>query len=99
MPKPESKAMANEETSKFSDEISGLRAEFARVADTVSEFVKTRGAEAAAKIQDTAGEGWAEAKKKIDCVGKKIHEEPVTSAAIAFGVGLLIGLIFSNRRR
>jgi ElaB/YqjD/DUF883 family membrane-anchored ribosome-binding protein len=92
--------MANEEdAAKISEEVSGLRAELAKFAETVGEFIRTRGQDAAAKIQGTAEETWIEAKEKLDCVKKKIHDEPVAATAVAFGIGLLIGLIFASRRR
>jgi ElaB/YqjD/DUF883 family membrane-anchored ribosome-binding protein len=99
MPKPEKNVMASEDTSKISDEVSGLKAEISKIAETVADFVRSRGQDAAARLQDTAEETWSEAKQKLDCVNKKIHEEPVTAAAVAFGIGLIIGLIFSSRRR
>jgi ElaB/YqjD/DUF883 family membrane-anchored ribosome-binding protein len=99
MPKAEKRAMSSEDTSKISEEVSGLKAEISRIAETVADFVRTRGADAASHFSDTAQEGWTEAKKKIDCVNKKIHEEPVTACAVAFGIGLVLGLIFSGRRR
>jgi ElaB/YqjD/DUF883 family membrane-anchored ribosome-binding protein len=98
MSKLEKRDMANEDTAKLSEEMSGLKAEFAKIAETVSDFVSQHGKEAAAKIQGTAEEGWNEAKKKIDCVNTKIHEEPVTAAAIALGIGIVLGLIFGRRR-
>jgi ElaB/YqjD/DUF883 family membrane-anchored ribosome-binding protein len=90
--------MANEETTRLSEEMSGLKAEFAKIAETVGDFISQHGKDAAARIQDTAEEGWHQAKKKIDCVNTKIHEEPVTAAAIALGIGILLGLIFGRRR-
>jgi ElaB/YqjD/DUF883 family membrane-anchored ribosome-binding protein len=95
--------MANEDTSTLSDEVSGLKAEIkaeiSKIADSVKEFVRTHGQDAAARIQGTAEETWTGAKQKLDCVSKKIHEEPVAATAVAFGIGLLIGLIFFGRRR
>jgi ElaB/YqjD/DUF883 family membrane-anchored ribosome-binding protein len=90
--------MATEETSKLTDEVNSLKAEISKIADTVTDFVKTRGGRAAHQIQDAAEETWGEARQKLDMVGKKIHEEPVTATAVAFGIGLIIGLIFSSRR-
>jgi ElaB/YqjD/DUF883 family membrane-anchored ribosome-binding protein len=90
--------MANEETVKLSEEVSGLKAEIAKIVETVGDFIGQQGKDAAARLQDSAEEGWHEAKKKIDCVNAKIHEEPVTAAAIALGIGILLGLIFGRRR-
>lgn len=90
--------MANEDTAKLHEEVSGLKAEFAKIADTVTNFVSQHGKEAADRIRGGAEEGWGEAKKKIDTVNAKIHEEPVTATAIAFGIGIVLGLIFGRRR-
>ena len=91
--------MTNEETEKFSEEVSGLKAEIAKIAEAVSEFLRTRGQDAAARIQGTAEETWNGAKEKLGKVKDKIHEEPVAATAVAFGVGLVIGLLFATRRR
>ena len=90
--------MANEETNRLSEEMNGLKAEFAKIADTIGDFIGQHGKDAAARLQGSAEEGWNEAKKRIDTVNAKIHEEPVTAAAIALGVGILLGLIFGRRR-
>ena len=91
--------MADEDTAKISEEVSGLKAEFAKVAESVKDFLRTRGQDAAAKIQGTAEETWSEAKGKLDDVKRKIHEEPVAATLIALGVGIVLGLLFSGRRR
>jgi ElaB/YqjD/DUF883 family membrane-anchored ribosome-binding protein len=91
--------MADEDTARISEEVSGLKAEVAKVLEAVTEFIRSRGAEAAAKIHGTAEETWSEAKEKIGCVKKKIHEEPLAATAVAFGIGLVIGLIVSGRKR
>lgn len=91
--------MAEEDTAKISEEVSGLKAELSKLIETVSEFVRTRGHDAAVKLQGTAEETWAGAKDKLDTVNKKIHEEPLAATAIAFGIGLVIGLLVSPKRR
>lgn len=91
--------MADEDTARISEEVNGLKAEMANFMETVKEFIRTRGQDAAAKIQGTAEETWTEAKEKLNTVKQKIHEEPVAATAVAFGVGLVIGLLVSSRRR
>lgn len=90
---------SQEDATKLSEEVTGLRADFARIAETLTDFVRQRGEEAAAKFQGSAEETWSHAKQSFDGVKKKIHDEPVTATLAAFGVGLIIGLILSGRRR
>ncbi|MGB8602493.1 MAG: hypothetical protein WCD42_09890 [Rhizomicrobium sp.] len=91
--------MANEDTAKISEEVTGLKADIARIAESVSEFIRTRGQDAASRIQGTAEETWNETKQKLGCVKQKIQDEPVAATAVAFGVGLVVGLLLSGRRR
>lgn len=91
--------MTNEDTAKISEEVSGLKAEISKFIETVTDYIHTHGGDAAHRIQDSAEETWNGAKTKLCGVKHQIEEEPVTSAAIAFGAGLLVGLILSARRK
>jgi len=89
--------MANEEVKKLSDDVGELKAGFSRIADTLADLVRLRGQEAAARLEATAEDTWADAKQKLEGVKQKIHEEPVTAVIAAFGIGLLLGLLFGRR--
>jgi len=89
--------MANEDVKKLSDDVGELKAGFTRIAETLADLVRQRGQEAASRFQGTAEETWTEAKQKLESVKQKIHEEPVTAAVAAFGIGLLLGLLLGRR--
>lgn len=91
--------MATEDVQKLSEEMTELKAGFTRIAETLADLVRLRGQEAASKLHNTANDTWAEAKESLDGVKKKIHDEPVTAAAVAFGVGLVLGIILFGGRR
>ena len=91
--------MTNEDTAKISEEVSGLKAEISKFIETVTEYVHSRGGAAAHCLQDTAEDTWNEAKHQLGSVKQHIQEEPVKSAAIAFGAGMLIGFLLSAGRR
>lgn len=91
--------MTNEDTAKISEEVCSLKAEIEKIANTVREYISVHGRDAAARIQDTAEDAWTGAKEKFGAVKQKIHEDPVTATAAAFGIGLVVGLLLSRRRR
>lgn len=83
---------------EFRAEMKQLRADFADLQATLGNLVRHGGAEAAAKARESGERVWGEAKKQVDGVRQKIEEKPVTSAATAFGVGMILGMLFSSRR-
>ncbi|GAA0574178.1 DUF883 family protein [Rhizomicrobium electricum] len=89
--------MANEDVKKLSDDVGELKAGFTRIAETLSDLVRQRGQEAKARLEATAEDTWAEAKEKFEGVKQKIHEDPVTAVVAAFGIGLLVGILFGRR--
>jgi len=89
--------MADEDVKKLSDDVGELKAGFSRIAETLADLVRQRGQEAAARFEATAEDTWADAKHKFEGVKQKIHEEPVTAVVAAFGIGLLLGLLFGRR--
>lgn len=89
--------MANEEVKKLSDDVGELKAGFSRIAETLADLVRQRGQEAKARLETTAEDTWAEAKQQFEGVKQKIHEDPVTAVVAAFGIGLLVGLLFGRR--
>jgi ElaB/YqjD/DUF883 family membrane-anchored ribosome-binding protein len=89
--------MANEDVKKLSDDVGELKAGFTRIAETLSDLVRQRGQEAKARLEATAEDTWAEAKEKFEGVKQKIHEDPVTAVVAAFGIGVLIGILFGRR--
>jgi ElaB/YqjD/DUF883 family membrane-anchored ribosome-binding protein len=92
--------MANQEdVKKLTDDVSELKAGFTRIAETLADLVRLRGQEAAARIQNTAQGTWSEAKETLGGVKQKIHDEPVTAAAVAFGIGLVLGILLFGGRR
>jgi ElaB/YqjD/DUF883 family membrane-anchored ribosome-binding protein len=90
--------MPNEDVKKLSDDMTELKADFARIAETLADVVRQRGQDAAAKFQGTAEETWADAKQHFEGVKKKIHDEPVTATLAAFGIGLVLGILLFGRR-
>lgn len=79
-------------------EIKQLRADFAGLGETVRDLVRHGGEEAKAKARESGDKVWQEAKHHAQNISSEIEERPVTSALAAFGVGMILGILFSGRR-
>ncbi len=79
-------------------EFKQLRAELARIAQLIEQTARTAGAEAASRARAAGDYVWSETQTTADHVADKIKEQPLASAGVAFGIGVLLGLIFGGRR-
>jgi len=79
-------------------EIRQLQVNLASLTDSVRGVVRAGKAEAVDRVSDTTDKAWAEAKSLADGLSKQIEEKPVTALVSAFSIGMLLGLLFTNRR-
>jgi len=79
-------------------ELKQLRAEFTRIAALVEQTARAAGAQAASRARAAGEQVWAETQSTADHVAEKIKEQPLASAGMAFGIGVLMGLLFGGRR-
>lgn len=86
------------ETRELLAEMRKLREDVARVGDDFQDVMRRLGGDAFAKVQDFAEKVWHEAKHRTDDLTREIEKRPLTAALGAFGLGMLVGLIFSGRR-
>jgi len=93
--------MANSDTERNVDALAGefkqLRSEFARIASLLEQTARSAGAEAASRARAAGDYVWSETQTTADHVAERIKEQPLASAGVAFGIGVLLGLIFGRR--
>jgi ElaB/YqjD/DUF883 family membrane-anchored ribosome-binding protein len=82
----------------LSDELKQLRAEFTKLGQLLESAARNAGSEAAQAARATGERAWSEVKKGADDLTQRIEARPVTSAATAFGIGVVLGLLFGGRR-
>ena len=82
----------------LSDELKQLRAEFTKLGQLLESAARNAGSEAAQAARATGERAWSEVKKGADDLTQRIEARPVTSAATAFGIGVVLGLLFGARR-
>ena len=90
---------ATTDVDQLKSELRNLRDDFSKIADILKDSARTRGAEAAGRIRDTAERGWSEAKNTAQSVLEELEERPVGTAMIVFAAGVLIGLMLGGGRR
>ncbi|HVJ51561.1 MAG TPA: hypothetical protein VM689_03820 [Aliidongia sp.] len=80
------------------EEMRQLRADFARIGETVRGMVDHHTAELKDTAAAAAETAWKKAKGSADTVVAEIDSKPIASALIALGVGLVLGSILFSRR-
>lgn len=79
-------------------EMKQLRQDLARLSETFRDVLRHGGAEAVDRARDTGEKLWGEAKRRAHGVTEEIEEKPLTAAMTAFGLGVILGMLFSSRR-
>jgi ElaB/YqjD/DUF883 family membrane-anchored ribosome-binding protein len=69
----------------------------ARGGGLLESAARNAGNEAAQAARATGERAWSEVRRGADELTSRIEARPVTSAATAFGVGIILGLLFGRR--
>jgi ElaB/YqjD/DUF883 family membrane-anchored ribosome-binding protein len=88
----------NKDTEALVAELKQLRADFAKLGELLQTTARHAGEDAMQRARESGEKAWADARSGAEDVIEKIEENPVSAAGIAFGVGMLLGLIFGSRR-
>jgi ElaB/YqjD/DUF883 family membrane-anchored ribosome-binding protein len=78
-------------------EMEQMRADFAKLSETLRTVVRHGGAAASDKLHDSAERLKDELKRTRQNLSAEIEERPLTVAAIAFLAGMVLGAIFGRR--
>lgn len=79
-------------------EMAQLRADFAKVTETLKQIAAARSAAFLGDAKGTADRLTAEMQRHARTVGDTVEERPYTAALASFGIGLILGMLFSGRR-
>jgi ElaB/YqjD/DUF883 family membrane-anchored ribosome-binding protein len=82
----------------LAEEVKQLRAQLEKIVGLAGQAARHGGDEAMRQAREAGERAWSEARSTADDVIHRIEAKPVQSAMAAFGVGLLLGLIFGGRR-
>lgn len=81
------------------EEIRNLRNDFSKMSDVLVKDVRRQTGEAAARVRNAAEDTWDDAMDGAAGVARRIEDQPLAATAIAFGVGILLGMLLLGRRR
>lgn len=79
-------------------EITALRNDLGSVVHTIRDMGAERGTAAYERMHEAAEQARAKGHRAAEAVAEGVEHRPFTSLASAFGIGLLLGLLFSGRR-
>jgi ElaB/YqjD/DUF883 family membrane-anchored ribosome-binding protein len=82
----------------LAEEVKQLRAQIDKIVGILGQTARHGGDEAFRQAREAGERAWGDAKSTADDVIHRIEAKPVQSALAAFGIGLLLGLIFAGRR-
>jgi ElaB/YqjD/DUF883 family membrane-anchored ribosome-binding protein len=68
-----------------------------KLADVLKTTASHAGEEAANQARAAGEKAWSGAKTQADELIQRIEDRPLHSTAVAFGVGLVLGLLFGRR--
>ncbi len=87
----------NKDTDALIAELRQLRADFAKLGELLQATARQAGEDAMQRAKAQGEKAWNDAKTGAEDVIGKIEKNPLSAAGIAFGVGMLFGLLFGRR--
>jgi ElaB/YqjD/DUF883 family membrane-anchored ribosome-binding protein len=78
-------------------ELAQLRADFGKIAETMQNIVKDGSADAIGRARQAAEKLREDVSQKTERLAQEIEQRPLTAALTAFGIGLVLGLLFGGR--
>ncbi len=78
----------------LADEVKQLRGAIDKIVGLLGQTARDGSDEAMRLAREQGERAWGEAKTTADDIVHRIEQKPVASAAAAFGIGLLVGVLF-----
>ena len=79
-------------------ELANLRADLGRISETLEDVVKHGRDEAVGKATEAAEKLQDEIGRRTERLSREIEQKPLTAVFTAFGLGVLLGMLFGGRR-
>lgn len=81
----------------LAEEVKQLRAAIDKIVSLLGQTARDGGDEAMRMARERGEQAWNEARTTADELVHRIEQKPIQSTAVAFGIGLLFGMLFLRR--
>lgn len=88
---------SNNAAQSVDEDLAALRADLKALKESIADLAKDKSDEVRAKLSETADRAVASGKQSAETMQETVRERPITSVAIAFGVGMLIAHLLDRR--
>lgn len=82
---------------KLRAEMQTLRSDISKISETLKTIAGGYGEAAYARARQSAEDVQKRAKETLDSAAREIEERPFTATLSAFGIGLILGMLFSRK--
>ncbi|HLY57290.1 MAG TPA: hypothetical protein VKS60_17130 [Stellaceae bacterium] len=90
--------MATDTANDLQAELRQLRADIAKISETVGGLARQGASDAAGKAKASLDAAVDHARSHVNDIAETIQEKPLSSAVTAFGIGVIFGMLFAARR-
>lgn len=92
--------MATEKTSdeleQVKAELSKLKADLSDITGSLKDLTERKASEGRERVKHAANSAWEPASKAIDGAESEISHHPLSSVALSFGVGMMLGKLMGK---
>lgn len=86
----------DKEIQDLKDELSKLRSEMADIAETTGNIARNAAAQGRERVKSAADQSRQQARESWETFGKEVSDRPMTSLAVALGVGFVMGKLLDR---
>lgn len=85
-----------QELQELKSELAGLKTDMQQIAETMAKLARATAEQGRERIMSATEHSRRQAKEALGVLEKEVEERPMTSLAIALGVGFVLGKLFDR---
>ncbi len=86
----------DQDLKELREDLASLKSDMGDIADTLSKLAHNTADEGRKRVKSAAKQSRAQAEATLGSLEKEIEERPMTSLALALGIGFVMGKLFSR---
>jgi len=85
-----------DELEQLKAEISKLKADLSDITGSLRDLTERKAGEGRDRVKQAASDAWEPANKAINSAESEISQHPLSSVALSFGIGMMLGKLLSK---